>query len=66
MECHFNDYSFKLAVTVNATEHRLDVGELLHRIDPRKSTAKVRPNSKKVIVELAKTDNKPWKKLTSS
>ena len=62
----FLETTFKLDVTLGHTVHKLDVGELLYRIDAKASVAKVRVKTKKVIVELKKLDTtKTWKKLTA-
>ena len=62
----FSETTFKLDVTLGNTVHKLDVGELLYRIDAKASVAKTRVKTKKVIVELKKLDaTKSWKKLTA-
>ena len=64
--CAFSELSFKLEVTIGETVHRLNVGELLFRIRPSESVAKVRTKSKAVVVELAKLEpGKTWRKLTA-
>jgi len=56
----------ELELNLNAQVHRLDVGELLYRIDAEKSVAKVRVKTRKVVLELVKVDKgKKWKKLTA-
>jgi hypothetical protein len=67
VDCTFGEFTFRLHATLGSTRHVLDVGELLHRIDPKASTIKVRPKTKKVIVELRKAEGaKPWRKLTAT
>ena len=62
----FTDTTFKLEVTLNGVVHRLDGGELLYRIDPKESVAKIRQKTKKVILEMKKLEKgKTWKKLTA-
>ena len=64
--CSFTDFSFRLDVAVGGVTHKLEVGELAHRIKPGESGTKVRIKTKKVIVELAKAESgKKWKKLTA-
>ena len=66
LECTFSELGFKLEVTIGETVHRLNVGELLFRIRPSESVAKVRTKSKAVVVELAKLEpGKTWRKLTA-
>ena len=66
VSCVFTDFSFKLDVTVGGCVHKLDVGELSHRIKPSESCTKVRMKTKKVMVELVKAESgKKWKKLTA-
>lgn len=65
-QCSFHDLSLRLEVTLGDTLHRLEITELLNRIVPAECACKVRPKSKKVVLELAKLEKgKKWKKLSA-
>lgn len=62
----FTDLSFRLEVRVDDVTHVLSTSELLHRIDPSSSTAKVRAKSRRVVLELAKYKRgQGWKSLSA-
>ena len=66
VRCMFGEYGFTLEAALGDTTHRLDVGELLYRILPKQSVAKVRPKAKKVVLELRKGEQgKSWAALTA-
>jgi len=61
----FADLSFRLEVRVGAVTHVLTSNELLHRIDPKLSSAKPRVKTKRVVLELAKYKRgQAWKSLS--
>jgi len=62
----FTDLGFRLEVKLGSVTHVLTSGELYQRIDPKASCAKVRPKSKRVVLELVKiAKGKPWRSLTT-
>jgi len=62
----FTELAFRLEATAGGVLHILEPGELFGRVQAGECSFKVRPKTKKVIVELVKLVGGPkWKKLTA-
>ncbi|KAL1514489.1 hypothetical protein AB1Y20_003588 [Prymnesium parvum] len=62
----FTDLRATLEVRLGSTNYVLDTGELAHMIDAAACSCKLRPKTKRVVLEMAKLDKeKKWKKLTA-
>lgn len=62
----FSDLRCTLEVLLDHTTYILETGELAYMVDASKSTCKVRPKTKRVVLEMPKLDKeKTWGKLTA-
>ena len=61
-----NDLRANLEVRIDSVHYTLDTGELAHMIDSRAAMCKLRPKTKRVVLEMPKLNKAtPWKRLTA-